>query len=151
MTTPHQEEDNIIKNPYRNKEDIIPSSYIPEYKRLGKDPIIQDFSSLDGEFLASPIIEANVVESHILDNNEHVSYGFGVKPPKTNNTSPNIGEFILMVSGKTISHGSHEYVLSEAKSILYREHPLFLNTKVQLNEIVILKRIGLKIGVFLDE
>lgn len=150
MTTPQQPDD-IIRNPNRDK-DSSPINYTPEYKRLGLNPILQDFSSLDGELVTPMLAETNVVESHILDNNEEVSYGFGVKMPKVKDTtSPDVGEFVLMVSGRVVSHGSHEYILSEAKSILYREHPEFINKKTQLEDVVILKRIGLKIGVFLDE
>jgi hypothetical protein len=161
MTTPQQETD-IIKNSHREK-DNIQASYTPEYKRLKVNPILQDFSAIDGE-LVTPLTTEDeplqvskdnsqfVTNSHILDNNESVSYGFGMKlSPSQNTESPNIGEFVLMVSGEVISHGSHEYILSEAKSILYREHPDFLDKKVQISDVIILKRIGLKIGVFLDE
>lgn len=147
MTTPHQDDD-IIKNPNRNT-DTVQAPYVPEYKRLNVTPILQDFSTLDGE-LVNPIPDSTI-ESHILDNNERVNYGFGMKMPSKNTDSPDIGEFVLMVSGKVISHGSHDYILSEAKSILYREHPEFLDKKTQINDVIILKRIGLKIGVFLDE
>lgn len=149
MTTLHQADD-IIKNPNRDRMKDS-TSYTPEYKRLGLNPILQDFSSLDGELLDTST-ETSVVESHILDNNEEVSYGFGMKMPKVKDSaSPDVGEFVLMITGKVIAHGSHEYILSEAKSILYREHPDYLEKKTALEDVVILKRIGLKIGVFLDE
>lgn len=163
MTIPHQEND-IIKNSYRDK-DNTQTPYTPEYKRLKVNPILQDFSTIDGESV-SPLEENEplrilplnskdntqfITNSHILDNNESVNYGFGIKVSPPKNTEPNIGEFVLMVSGEVISHGSHEYILSEAKSILYREHPDFLDKKIQIGDVIILKRIGLKIGVFLDD
>ncbi len=159
MTTPHQETD-IIKNSHREK-DNTPAPYTPEYKRLKVNPILQDFSAIDGELVTPALTDEEaplkggaqfVTNSHILDNNESVSYGFGMKMlPSKDTESPNIGEFVLMVFGVVISHGSHEYILSEAKSILYREHPDFLDKKVQISDVIILKRIGLKIGVFLDD
>ncbi len=160
MTNSHQEDD-IIKNSYREK-DNTPAPYTPEYKRLKVNPILQDFSSLDGEFISttgSAEVEPSfssensqpITNSHILDNNENVSYGFGLKPPPPKNTEPSeIGEFVLMVFGTVVSHGNHEQVLAEAKSILYKEHPNFLDKKVQINDIVVLKKIRLKAGVFLD-
>lgn len=149
MSIPHQ--DNIIKNPHRD-QDHTPTPYTPEYKRLKVEPIIQDFPSLDGEFIEPSNFDSSVVESHIIDNNENISYNFGTQilQPQTNN-SPNIGEFLLMVSGEVITHGSQEYILAEAKSVLYQEHPKFLGKKIKMDELIILKRIGLKIGVFLDQ
>lgn len=102
---------------------------------------IEDFSSIDGEYIGEG--------SHIIDNNTTVNYGYNVMPPQPINN--HIGKFVLLVCGKVVIHGSKDLVLAEAKSILYGQHAHFLNQKIELNDIVVLKKIPLKVGVFLDE
>jgi len=122
----------VIKNPNRNNSQI-PEPYIPEHVRLGRAPIIQDFSSLDGDIIGEETTSLPTKPT------ENVSY------------TPKVGEFILMVLGKVISHGNEQQILSEAKSILYKENPNFINSNISIDDIVILKRIGLKVGIFFNE
>lgn len=139
------DDQDIIKNPERGEQ--VQHVVVPEHVRLGVSPVFQEFPSLDGE-----VIEEDMsMDSHIMDNNEHVNYGFNLKPPPSKVKSPSIGDFVLMVSGKVVNHGTHDFILAQAKSILYGEHPNYLSKTVQLDDIVILKRLGLKVGVFIDE
>ena len=123
----------IIKNPARSREaDFQQDDFLPEYIRKGLTPI--------------PALDEPAVSSFTP-----ISSAFP-KPnaPKVTNV-PEIGEFILMVNDKLICHGSQDYILSEAKSILYGENIKFRDQQVGLNDIVVLKRIGLKVGVFVDD
>lgn len=139
--------DDVIKNPERGEQ--TQHFVVPEHVRLGVTPILQDFPSLDGEAISE---ESTLEDSHIMDNNEYVNYGFNIKRPSSPKAkSPGIGDFVLMVNGKVVSHGSHDFILAQAKAILYGEHPNYLEQPVQMEDIVILKRLGLKVGVFLDD
>lgn len=149
----------VIKNPQR-KEYTEPFEYVPEYVRLGIDPVPQNFGaqeefpSLDGKPMTDEVYKGadinSPLNSHILDNNEYVNFGFQHKQ-KTKKENPNIGEFVLMVKGKILGYGSNDYILTQARSILYGEHPSFHKEEVPIEDIIILKRVGLKVGVFLDE
>jgi hypothetical protein len=146
-----ENQDNVIRNPDRERgEHATQHHVVPEHVRLGVTPIFQDFPSLDGEVIVE---EDTNIDSHILDNNEYVNYGFNVKskpqPPKSR--VPAVGDYVLMVQGKVISYGTHDYILTQAKSILYGEHPSFVEKNVQMEEIVVLKRLSVKVGVFIDE
>jgi hypothetical protein len=141
-----ENQNEVIKNPERGEQ--TQHFVVPEHVRLGVTPVYQDFVSLDGE----AITESEQVDSHIHDNNEYVNYGFNIKPPTpAKSKSPGVGDFVLMVSGKVVSHGSHDFILAQAKAILYGEHPKYLEQDIQVDDIVVLKRLGLKVGVFLDE
>ena len=146
--------DEVIKNPARSEETPIPEPYIPEYKRLGKTPIVQEFHSFDHSYIDEDGSEKVMNNSgHIIDNNENVMYGVPpfkqkLEPsPKT----PNVGEYILMVLGKIILRGNKEEILAEAKSILYGEHPKYSERHIELSDIIVLKRVELKVGVFFND
>ena len=151
-------DDNVIKNPHR-KEYTPPMTYVPEYVRLGIDPIAHNFGQHDvasvddtaeDDAVGDEISVPSSLNSHILDNNEFVSFGFQQTKKPAKKENPDVGEFIVMVKGKILGHGNHEYVLAQAKSALYGEHPSFMHTESPMEDIIILKRVGLKIGVFLD-
>jgi hypothetical protein len=136
MTKPSTE-DGIIKNPARGNvqyEDM--SFYIPAHVRHGITPIPQDFSAIDGE-----LIDTNI------DSQEN---DYTVDEQSVKKKAPEVGDLVLMVHGKVILHGKHKDVLEETKSILYGEHPKFLGQNIKAEDVVIMKRIGLKVGVFLD-
>lgn len=141
------QDDNIIKNPLREQnKNLNQEMYIPEYIKHGKYPKIQDFPSLDGEIIAE-----NEENCHVLNNVEYIPHDSDLKYPVSKNKIPNIGDFVLMVHGKVILHGDHNQILSMAKAILYGEHPNFINTNIKVEDVILLKRIALKVGVFLDE
>lgn len=140
---PNQELEEVIKNPNRSIP-TTPEPYVPEYVRFGKHPVIQDIDTVDER-----VIDNAEVNSHIIDNNVRVNLGFS-SPSSPNSSVPKPGEYILMVSGRIVSCGVQSAILAEAKTMLYGEHSQFANP-VDIDHIVILKRVGLKIGVFLNE
>lgn len=134
----------VIKNPKRIENQDTQEAYMPEYMRRGIHPVFQGTDTLDGE----PVSPLN---SHVVDNNEYVSFAGPPKAHVTNqNASPDIGDFILMVANKVVSSGSEPDILEEAKLMLYGEHHQF-KKPVDIHDIVLLKRVGLKFGVFLDD
>jgi hypothetical protein len=65
--------------------------------------------------------------------------------------APKINEYILMVNGEIIKSGSLEGIENRVRKIIYEEDPLFEGVKVNMDDIVVLKRVGLKVGVFIEE
>ncbi len=107
--------------------------------------IAEDFSSLDGELVDSEQDKksSDIFVSGFSDDTEEVnSANFQEAPPQ-------IGDYLLMLFGKVLMYGEHNAVLKEAKSILYGKNENY--QQVSIDDLVILKRVGLKIGVFLDE
>lgn len=137
------EDDNIIRNPDRVRV-VHPTERIPEYVRLGIDPLTGDLPFLDGK---------SINPSYQIDENDFVNF----QPPSMQKTKPvnkkipQIGEYVLMVMGRVLCSGSEEYVLSQARSVLYKEHPSFKDQNISSDDLIVFKRILLKIGVFLDE
>lgn len=137
-TTSKEQEDNIIRNPERHREKSY-APYVPEHIRLGRSPVVQELASLDGEILDQdlPLEKEKSTTRHTV--------------PISNPTVPAIGDFILMVFGTIIARGTQDYVLEEAKLILYGEHSNFRGAKVKIDDLVVLKRVGLKVGVFFSD
>lgn len=138
--------------------------------------IIDDtFMSVDNSFVDEDGNDQQIPDGHIIDNNDFVDFGIkndegpiniitkpklqkvqnkeNIKSTTKNyeNNAPEIGDFILMVFGKIITSGNLGFVESKIKSIIYNEDPQFSETEVKEDDIVVLKRVGIKIGVFIDD
>lgn len=125
MDNPNLTETVFIKNPDRVENNQLQEyPYIPEYVRLGLSPIMAD------------------VPSEMKQENSNFT--------EKKNKMPNVGEFVLMVRGKIIATGSNDLILNQAKKILYGEHKDFVGAELQPDDLVVLKRLSLKVGVFID-
>lgn len=150
--------DNIIKNPTRNVS-VSQKKYSPEYVRLNVEPIpmsrtTEEFSSVDGTLIDANDEEYTVPDSHIIDNNDVVDFGLPEKRAETSAapvTQPKIGDYVLMVFGKLILTGPLDQIQNRVKQLIYGEDSTFANVHVSSNDIIVLKRIGIKIGVFIEE
>jgi hypothetical protein len=159
-----QDLSDVIKNPTRQTPPVR-SKYEPEYVRLNAEPVVRSsdmYASID-DMPFDENDEPIDTRGHIIDNNDFVS--FGEAPPVTNGSrrreeppretresaTPEVGEYILMVLGKLIASGSLEAIEKRVKDIIYGEDPSFKGLEVGLDDIVVLKRVALKIGVFIDD
>jgi hypothetical protein len=168
--------DEVIKNPARSAPHT-PKRYEPEYVRLSKEPVEQNsgvassvvassvkrgsnssFDSIDGIPFDEEGNEINIKHGHIIDNNDFVDFGPYNEPsvskpvPESSNTSsPEIGDYILMVFGKLIASGPMTAIENRVKSIVYGEDAAFNGLDVSTDDIVVLKRIPIKVGVFIDD
>jgi hypothetical protein len=59
-------------------------------------------------------------------------------------------EYVLMVNGEIISTGALDPIQEEVRALVFGEHPLTQNQAVDPDNIVVLKRIKIKVGVFLE-
>jgi hypothetical protein len=163
-------EDDIIKNPARSIS-FPQRAYEPEYVKMGIDPEIKNIkvgrdvpdieAALDGMPIDDLDNAMSIMDGHIIDNNDFVSFPINPNPtivsknrePSTTTISeqPKVGDYILMVLGKMIVSGSLDVVQSRVKSIIYGDDVSFRDMNVSADDIVVLRRVGIKIGVFLDE
>jgi len=63
--------------------------------------------------------------------------------------SPSVGDYILMVNGRLILSGEFGSVEKRVKSILYKEDQEYKDEDITIDDIVVLKRVEIKIGVFI--
>jgi hypothetical protein len=162
----------VIRNPARSAAPAQ-RKYEPEYVRLGKEPIVKPdaemYASVDDVSIDADGQEMAAKNGHIIDNNEFVSFGAweaspalkNQKPaakvvveqttPQETSTSPQVGDYILMVLGKLIAAGSLAEIEARVKAIIYGEDNSFTDVAVSADDVVVLKRVGIKIGVFLEE
>lgn len=59
-------------------------------------------------------------------------------------------DYILIVNGNIISIGPLENIQEEASSLLFGEHELCATQSVQLEDIVVLRKVKIKTGLFLE-
>jgi len=137
---------------------------VPFVKSSKKDEV-NDFASVDGVIYNANGNEIKVEQGQVIDNNDYV-----FPPPQAPNKPaqvrlqsneteeqrgsvqgyPRVGEYILMVSGKIVDTGSLELVEGTARAILYGENESFIDQEIKVDDIVVLKRVGINVGIFID-
>lgn len=136
---------------YRNPERQKPEEYkpyVPQYKEMNIAPIN---SSLSTTFVAPTVIKKDFPKPKvIIDDLEDE-----IKEEQPNNLLENLlnlegDKYLLIVSGVSISSGSLPEIQDEANKLVFGEHPDFLDQDIDSDDIVIFKKIKLKVGVFLE-
>ena len=169
--------DDVVKNKYRAMPKTY-KPYEPEYVRLNKDPIVkgtanaarvvpplsdgkpepeqtelpETYSSADGELYDEDGNEVELEDGNqIIDNNDFVDFDLYDVQPTDHLRTPEVGEFILMVFDKPIMAGDLETVENKVKDIIYGDDKDYMEVSVSMDDIVVLKRVGIKLGVFIEK
>jgi len=58
-------------------------------------------------------------------------------------------EYLLLVEGATVCSGPLDYIQSETTKLVFGEHELYHKNPVSVDDILVIKRIKIKVGVFL--
>jgi hypothetical protein len=173
---PNDNDDIFIKNPNREAAKVV-APYEPEHVRLNRKPIPASpggrlppeqsviinsadevFASIDGAVLDLDGHNIEDYNNHTIDNNEFIVPLNILEVKKTNKVVeeknetgiPQVGDYILMVFGKIILTGNFDDVEEKVKSIVYGEDTTFTK-EVKTEDIVVLKRLAIKVGVFINE
>jgi len=89
--------------------------------------------------------------SNMLTQNSSESFGVNFANDILNITKQlEENEYLLIVNGESICSGPLSFVEGETKLLIYGEHERFLNNPVSVEEIVILKKVKIKVGIFLE-
>lgn len=59
-------------------------------------------------------------------------------------------EYLLLVSGQAICSGSEEDVQEQTRALIFGEHELYDGNPVSVDDIIVIKRVKIKVGVFLE-
>ncbi len=103
----------------------------------------------------------------MIDNNEFTDAAFGLpqtdlygqgiplRPPlmieETAMPTPQANDYYLLVRGEMISNGSKEHIQSEVEALMYEVHPLSEGNSIAPDDILVLKKVLVNVGVFLSE
>jgi hypothetical protein len=159
-TTSEQKPPVMVRQPYA---EAVPS---PVGRGRGPLPNIgnnveQSWSGVDEELIDDVSLDPN---HPMIDNNEYVSNkALGLPPslespakPAEHNsplmeTLQDLEEdnYILFLKNSPLCSGPLEYVQEQTTALVFGEHESFKNTLFSLDDILVFKRIKLKVGVFL--
>lgn len=121
------------------------------------------WAGVDGDIIDD--LEVIDVKSKMIDNNEYLSEeALGHKEQvKTNTTVPSTEadllitlskledkNYIILVDGTVVSSGTLEHVEKEAELLAFGDHPICDGEPIPVNELLIIKKIPIKIGLFLE-
>ena len=60
------------------------------------------------------------------------------------------GDYLLMVNGVSVCSGAHEAIQEQAKLLVFGEHDLCDGNPIPVDDIIVIKRVPIKIGLFLE-
>lgn len=141
----------------------------PVVKPVSVDTTVADPAALFGLDKDMLDDDGNVIpfdNGHVIDNNDFVNLGYDSTPrheraeapppavaanaPVENAAAPQIGEYILMVMGKLVTSGDIDWIQTKVKNIMYGDDPAFAALEISMDDIVVLKRVNIKVGIFID-
>ena len=117
------------------------------------DPMAKTFSSFDGKSFADDGDEIDIdgFDAQYIDNNEFVFPEDPFNVPKQKEVeisdTPNVGDYILMVFSKIVCFGNSDKIEKRVEDILYGDDKEFVELAPSKDDIVVLKRVDLKVGV----
>lgn len=59
------------------------------------------------------------------------------------------GEFLLLVNGETICSGPESYIQEQTTALVFGEHELYHGNPVSVDDIIVIRKVPIKVGVFL--
>lgn len=168
-----------FKNPDRNLDIPKIQPYIPQYKQMGLQPMERETPLIipkQKPYAEMPLAIPNVgnvqstwigFDEHTLDDdgkqvkidsNRSMIDNNNMEEEVVNSFSTNNGlgtmekdDVVLIVKGEVISVEKMDFIEKEVEALIYEQHPLSKNSSITIDDIIVLKRIPIKIGVFLGE
>ena len=146
----------VVKNKNRGKEFQIPKPAHMEMniEPIHKNPVAEPVFIVDGIPVSENTENAENENTSdqgptlhpFIDNNDEY---FPNHPNKTEIKKQTSDEYILMIGGNVIFTGNLDATQRLLKTVVYGEHEDFKDVSVE--DIVVLKKMKIKIGVFVEE
>lgn len=139
----------ISKNvPYAEVSEMSPlkSSSIPN----SGNNMERTWVSIDGDIIDDVGFDnVNSSSDNNINEEEYMTVSENELDPVENNDESNhIGDYVLMFNDKIISSGNLENIQQEVRALIFGEHDTYKEANVE--DLVVLKKIPIKIGVFID-
>lgn len=130
----------VSKNvPYAEVSEMAPVHSVPN---IGNN-IEHAWVGVDGHI----IDDAELNEDYAVVSEDEIQT---VSEEKNNKNSTNIGEYVLIFNGEIVSTGSLDMVEKDVKSLVFGEHELCNNFNITVEDLIVLKRVSIKVGVFIE-
>lgn len=140
---------------------VSPTDPLPVIKQIPNiGNIDQTWSSVNEEI----VDDLNLDPSHpMIDNNDFVNPHYMGINNATNAQTTNADElfthisdliensYLLIVNGVSICSGPKNEIAELTQSLVYGNHPICDGNPIDINDIIIVKRVSIKMGLFLDQ
>jgi hypothetical protein len=159
----------LDKKPIPMGKRVVPMAKKAQASNPAETQIPQEtVSMVDNEIVDEEGNTTPIEQGHFIDNNDFMfppNVPFvqleRTKPdprqhPPTGTTNapilgqPRVGEYILMVFGKITDTGPLSQIEGTVRAILYGENEGFIGQEVKQEDIVVLKRVNVQVGIFVD-
>ena len=121
------------------------------------------WAGLDGEVIDDIGLNEYNDQSHMIDNNDYVEIDQYAQSPSaviptpaitidSNVTAPILqnDEYLLAIDGTIIATGSFDFIENEVKALVFGDHQLCKGKAIPADDLTVLKKIQIKVGVFIN-
>lgn len=137
-----------VRQPYANSKDSKNNFNVPP-PNVGNN-VEQTWSSVDGQYIDDVSIDDSFSEneqnSHITNensfNNEDELF------PIVSDLGDD--DYLLIVSGRPLCSGPLLEIQDQARALVFGEHELCDGTEIPVDDLIILKKVKIKMGLFLE-
>jgi hypothetical protein len=123
------------KQPYAEAPLTIPNVGNVQNTWIGFDGRTLDDEGNQTEIINRPMIDNNNIE-------EGADIPIGLEAMGKD-------DVVLIVKGEVISVDKLDFIEKEVEALIYEQHPLSKDNNITVDDIIVLKRIPIKVGVFL--
>jgi len=138
---------NNIENTWGPNEeyfDLDQSLNVPHHQFIDNNEYDNNNYADLPEMMEAPPTERDITVYDDIDDNDDVGEVASSK------SSIN-GDYILVIKDSIIASGTLEAVEKEVKKLVFGEHPLCKSSEISVDDIVVLKKMKIKVGVFLTD
>lgn len=106
---------------------------------------------IENESIYDDSSNQSVIQS-VIENNSNYVVSSNIEAEELMPIVANLADnsFLLIVSGVPVCSGPKEEIEEQARAIVFGEHDLCDGHPVEIDDIIILKRVKIKVGLFLD-
>lgn len=163
-------DNDIIRNPARSTDTVEHEKYVPQYRIFGIEPEQLPHTSVNAEQIKVATDEQMNNDNPRISVDKNIDAFVNLSTEAYSGILPNVGnnsehlwanddkkdlkndsdEYFLLAKKEIIFSGSLSSVEEEVRKIFYEEHELS-SKGITTDDLVVLKRVKIKIGVFLEE
>lgn len=147
--------DEVIKNPERQEQSAAEHyKYVPQYVAHSIEPKKVNFANRE-EPLDSIVDDLNDNSSEVnllgmnipnVGNNEEQLWAKNI----INENISNLDNYVIIINNEIFFVGTLNDVEKEIRSIFYGEHPICKSDNITIDDVIVLKKMKIKIGVFVE-
>ncbi len=137
----------LSKNvPYAEASESVHIQYVPN---IGNN-IEHTWVGVDGNVIDDLNMNSDTDDYVTVSDNEVELIDRKISTSNTSSSDKDIGDYVVIYEGNIISSGSLDVVQKDVRDLIFGEHELSKDLSIEAEDLIVLKKISIKVGVFLE-